>query len=301
METAKQITILDGGTGFQLNSVSDSPLWGSQMLETDSEKVRIVHENFIKAGAQILYSNTYSLHLKSDDEEEKKRISTLFEENIKILEDLVRSYPGTDYFISIGPFAVFYRDCSEYSGVYLKDERKICESDVLRHYEQMLDLVEATGKKHVVFETIPSFLEVKAALKAIEKHEKMKCFLTVYAADEEKTGAGDRIEDISRLVNKSEKVEAFGVNCCDPRLCVPISNTLSKILKPEIPIVIKPNCGKYYNLDSKEYEGESYDLRKDIPELYKNKVRFIGGCCTVGPETIKEYKDFIEEWQYGPE
>ena len=49
------------------------------------------------------------------------------------------------------------------------------------------------------------------------------------------------------------------------------------------------------------YEGESYDLRKDIPELYKNNVRFVGGCCTVGPETIKNYKDFIIDWDYKSE
>lgn len=77
MELINKITILDGGTGFQLNLISDSSIWGSQMLQSDPDKVKLVHENFVKAGAQILYSNTYSLHLKSDDDEEKKYISNL--------------------------------------------------------------------------------------------------------------------------------------------------------------------------------------------------------------------------------
>ena len=197
-----------------------------------------------------------------------------FQKNIEILEDLVHLYPGLEYFISIGPYAIFYRDCSEYSGAYLRDERKINESHVCKHYEQMLDLIEATGKKYVVFETIPSLLEVRAALEAIKGHKEMKCFLTVYAAvsfylvalnpikicmfkvkyfqDEERTGAGDGIEDIVSLINQYDQIIAFGVNCCDPRICVPVSQRLSKLLKPGISIIIKPNNGKHYNSDTKE-------------------------------------------------
>lgn len=96
-----------------------------------------------------------------------------------ILEDLANKW-NVKYCISIGPVAVKFHDCSEYSASYLDDGR-INDDDIYDHYNVLLQQVQKIKKNFVAFETIPSFIEVKIALKVLQNYPNVKCFLTVVA------------------------------------------------------------------------------------------------------------------------
>ena len=58
------ITILDGGMGRELQRVGApfrQPEWSAQALIEAPHYVSQVHRNFIKAGAEIITTNTYAL------------------------------------------------------------------------------------------------------------------------------------------------------------------------------------------------------------------------------------------------
>lgn len=94
-----------------------------------------------------------------------------------LLEELAIKW-NVKYCISIGPIAVRFHDCSEYSASYLDDGR-VNEDDIYEHYDVLLQQVQKLKKNFVVFETIPSFVEVKIVLKVLQNYPTIKCFLTV--------------------------------------------------------------------------------------------------------------------------
>lgn len=60
---AKELIILDGGTGteIQRSGVSmDSEVWCALANLTDGDAVREVHEEYIRAGAEVITANTYA-------------------------------------------------------------------------------------------------------------------------------------------------------------------------------------------------------------------------------------------------
>ncbi|UXH99922.1 homocysteine S-methyltransferase family protein [Photobacterium sp. TY1-4] len=68
----KKITILDGGMGRELKRIGapfSQPLWSAQALIESPEHVRIAHQNFVDAGADIITVNSYAcvpFHLGAD-------------------------------------------------------------------------------------------------------------------------------------------------------------------------------------------------------------------------------------------
>lgn len=109
----------------------------------------------------------------------------------------------------------------------------------------------------------------------------------------------------------NDQILAFGINCSDPRLCLPISRILSSIVTQKL--IMKPNDGRIYSQKQKKlfhfmlifiefvdfrYVGDKYDLRQDLIELSKNKVCFIGGCCTVESDIITSYQLFLQNGNY---
>ncbi len=60
----KKITLLDGGMGQELRarqtSPQDHPLWSTKVMMDEPDLVRAVHEDFLRAGADIILTNSYS-------------------------------------------------------------------------------------------------------------------------------------------------------------------------------------------------------------------------------------------------
>lgn len=58
------ITVIDGGMGKELLRIGgpfQQPEWSAQALLEDPEFVRLAHQNFIDAGAQVITTNTYAV------------------------------------------------------------------------------------------------------------------------------------------------------------------------------------------------------------------------------------------------
>jgi S-methylmethionine-dependent homocysteine/selenocysteine methylase len=60
---AGEVIIMDGGTGTELQRRGvpmDGSAWSAAAIDTHPETVRAVHEDFIRAGADVIITNTYS-------------------------------------------------------------------------------------------------------------------------------------------------------------------------------------------------------------------------------------------------
>uniref|UniRef100_A0A914YY58 Hcy-binding domain-containing protein n=1 Tax=Panagrolaimus superbus TaxID=310955 RepID=A0A914YY58_9BILA len=288
--------LLDGGTGQMIKDngfkCEGEALWSSAALKYAPELVKEVHESFAKAGATTIYTNTYSLHLNSIEDIPEK-LGTLIAKNIDIINKICQTYDCT-YRISIGPLAVKFHDASEYSGAYMKDGRATIK-DVCDHYDAILGEVQKHGYKDVAFETIPTMAEVKGAIKSLKKYPRISAFLTVVPKDENETVGGDSLIEITKIIAECLQINAFGINCCNPNFCSPVAKLISPYIRDNQFLIMKPNDGRKYLPEDDCYFGAPIDMTKDLPELAANKVRYIGGCCSVRPDDIKKYARYIEE------
>uniref|UniRef100_A0AC34GUD5 Hcy-binding domain-containing protein n=1 Tax=Panagrolaimus sp. ES5 TaxID=591445 RepID=A0AC34GUD5_9BILA len=290
------IVLLDGGTGQIIKEsgfkCEGEALWSSAALKYAPELVKKVHESFAKAGAKILYTNTYSLHLNSLEDTPEK-LGILIAKNVDIITEICQTNNCT-YRISIGPLAVKFHDASEYSGAYMKDGRATFK-DVFNHYDAILDELDKHNFKNVAFETIPTMVEVEGAIESLKKHQSITAFLTVVPKDETETVGGDSLVEITKIIAKCPQIKAFGINCCDPNFCILVAKLISSYIRDDQFLIMKPNDGRKYVPEGDCYSGDPYDLTRDLFELTANKVRYIGGCCSVRADDIQKYAHYIEK------
>jgi len=297
------VYVLDGGFGSLLEelgyNVNKHELWSGGANLDRPELVSKSHKMFIDAGADIILTNTYHACIQKMQE---ARDFTLEEaENVVLRavnlakEAISMSSRHVYLFGSIGPYATYLRDASEYSGSYISkpgfEERMIVD-----YYLKQCRPLLASGIRCLVFETIPSLKEVECVGMVLEQlDEDVQAIISVTCQDGSHTRKGDSFRDVVRLANQFEKVIAIGVNCTSPLHITELLQNAKDEMGPnnKKPFVVYPNSGEVYNPETRKFEGDTQiDLIADlIPIWYESGARIFGGCCRVMPEHIKQIAD----------
>jgi S-methylmethionine-dependent homocysteine/selenocysteine methylase len=129
---ADKFYVLDGGFATRLNIYSpesvSGPLWGCGAIHTDPEAVVRVHEDYLKAGANIITTNTYqcspeafAANLKLDEPGLDEYL--LFEKAVQLADEAIKRVHSVPRYAlvagSVGPYGAVLCDGSEYSGSYV--------------------------------------------------------------------------------------------------------------------------------------------------------------------------------------
>lgn len=124
--------VMDGALGTLLEKEVDEKetyhpknlkLWSGSVLVNRPQLVKDVHLRYISAGANIITTSTYQLSYPSLIREgfSNAEISSIWKESVQIARSAINdSINNTDLYLvaSIGPYATFLADGSEYSGIY---------------------------------------------------------------------------------------------------------------------------------------------------------------------------------------
>lgn len=180
------VKILDGGFSTQLsNHVGDridgDPLWTSKFLFSDPDAVFKTHLDFLRAGSDIIQTNTYQASVlgfvkylnKSEDESlglikkavelAKKAVAT-YKEEIKGLKDVTNSEPLIAG--SIGPYGAYLHDCSEYTGGSYKESM----DSIIEWHKPRFETLINSGVDLLAIETIPCVKEAEALTNLLTKY-----------------------------------------------------------------------------------------------------------------------------------
>ncbi|KAL4708114.1 hypothetical protein ACJJTC_009893, partial [Scirpophaga incertulas] len=70
---APRVTVLDGGFSTQLSChvghiIDGDPLWSARFLHTNPEEVLVTHLDFLRAGADVIITNTYQASVQGFEE-----------------------------------------------------------------------------------------------------------------------------------------------------------------------------------------------------------------------------------------
>ncbi|KAI5964608.1 SAM4 [Candida pseudojiufengensis] len=300
--------IIDGALGTELENLIDSkvsylpsksPLWSGQVLIDAPHFVEKVHQSYIESGSNLIITSTYQLSYKSLQKHTKfndDEIKNLWQKSIDVIYEAISKASSTNKFNkiqvagSIGPYAAFSANGSEYTGDY-------GSINILELQEFHKPLVEFfsinKGIDFLLFETIPNFLELKAVNEYMKESKIKDYVLSITCQSKDKLTDGTPLEEVKNYLDSNYDSKLLSINCVDYTL---INNIISQF--PGYKFYIYPNLGFEYDSNlhqfkPKDYTGEN-TWKKFIENLNKDeRILGIGGCCNTGPKEIKQIYDIV--------
>lgn len=304
--------VLDGGLATQLEAhgcdLADE-LWSARLLLDDPGLIRRVHAEYLWAGADCIISASYQATIpgfmsRGLSEREAGRLiqysvelaveerdaywSALSEkERDQRLRPLVAA--------SVGPYAAFRADGSEYSGDYDLDEDQLVE-----FHRKRWHLLADTRADILACETIPVAREARALVRLLQETPDSCAWFTFACKDGQHVNDGTPIRDCASFLTPFEQIAAIGVNCTAPRYIPSLIAELWPVVKQ--PIIVYPNSGESYDIDEHGWRGESVPAAFGTfsREWRKLGAAAIGGCCRTTPDHIRQIRDRFPWRQVNP-
>lgn len=206
--------------------------------------------------------------------------------------------------VSIGPYGAFLADGSEYTGDYGGGVTETFLMDFHRErLEILVDAMKEYGADILLFETIPSMLELDAILSLLQepKFHSIPVWISFQAVSREgipQLPCGSTLEEAVRKTLDCVQLSAVGLNCCHREIITLVGPKLvsqirkvNELQSRSIFALCYPNRGGVWNTDTKCWVGKR---GLDTDEFIKcaaiwKEMGFgvIGGCCQITPSFIK--------------
>lgn len=270
------VLTVDGGMGTQLyeRGVLFSVNY-EELALTRPELVQRIHEDYVRAGAQVIETNTFGgnrVRLARHGLEDKVRDINL------TAAKLARAAAADRAFVAgaIGPTGLVFAGFSE-------DERERVRA---AFREQATALVEG-GVDALMVETMRQPEEIELAIEAVRQASGRDLPLIAQVSiDENLTMADGTPVGVMGERLKALGADVIGVNCCDgPQV---VFAAVEKLLPLGVPLSAIPNAGlprrvddRFIYVSTPEYFGVF------ARRMCKLGVRLVGGCCGTTPDHIR--------------
>lgn len=306
-EIKQRILILDGamGTAIQKYGLTETDFRGNEFIAhpvnlkgnndilnlTQPEVIRAIHQAYIKAGADIIETNTFNSNAISQEEYRcEDLIYRLNFEGARIARESIKSMGYTRSVWIAGSMGPTSKTLSLSPDVNRPEFRPVDFDALAQTYsEQVRGLIDG-GVDLLLVETVFDGLNAKAALYAIEKVQEEKGTslpVMVSATINDKSGrtlTGQSLEALYTAVSHYP-LFSFGLNCSfGAKDLLPFIEQLSK--KLPCPLSIYPNAGLPNEMG--EYD-ESPELTADCLKQMAEEglLNIAGGCCGTTPAHIQ--------------
>ena len=276
-----KVVLLDGGMGTMLQKAG-VPMGKvpEELNITHAEAVMDIHRQYIEAGSDIIYANTFSanrykLGYSAYSVEE---LVTAGVANAKKVADAAdkKVYVALD----VGPI-----------GELMEPNGNLKFEDAYDMFKEMMAAGEKAGADLIVIETSTDLLEMKAAVLAAKENTSLPVCSTMTFEKNGRTFTGVTIE-AAALTLSGLGVDALGINCSlGPDDIYPLAKKL--VEWTDLPIMIKANAG-LPNLNTGAYDITAKDFADQMEKFMDLGVTVVGGCCGTTPDYIREIKQMVE-------
>ena len=290
--------VIDGALATELErrgcDLKDD-LWSAKILLEQPEKIKQVHYDYFKAGADCAITASYQATVEGLTKRgltEPEAIA-LIQKSVKLAieardefwaDESNRSGRAKPFVAaSVGPYGAFLANGEEYRGNYGLTEEELMDF----HRPRMKALIEA-GADILACETIPCLVEAQALVKLLDEFKSIDAWISFSCRDEEHVNEGQRLEDCVRHVEASPFVVAVGVNCTSPKYIPSLIHEAKKGTNK--PVLVYPNSGESYDASKNDWDGHRVyeSFGEEAREWFRAGARLIGGCCRTTPEDIRE-------------
>ncbi len=270
--------ILDGAMGSLLQSKykTDDSLWMSYLNSEKPETVLRIHLRYIKAGADIITSNTFRTNPAAA--QSLKLSKSLTAQACKIAKEAA----GKESIMIAGsnPPA---EDCYQNFRTLSKEKLQV------NHHKHIDYLVN--NEVHFILNETQSHLDEIEIICRYCSTNKIPYIISLYFTDNLKILSGEKLKEIIPFILKYAPL-AIGFNCIRPET----------FLKFYTKNKLGFNWGVYFNCGTGSVTDENIkcgispgEYLSFIKLILKKKPSFIGACCGSNPNHIRAIKNFFDE------
>jgi methionine synthase I (cobalamin-dependent)/5,10-methylenetetrahydrofolate reductase len=241
--------------------------------------VRDVHQEYLRAGAELIETNTFGAN--------RKRLATFgFADKVRLINRagvrIAREAARDQAFVAgaIGPLGVRLEPLGSTS---LEEARSI--------FREQIDALVEAGVDCLMLETFRDMNEIRAAVEAARDVAGLELVIVAHLSieDDGRLQDGTSIEDFTRALD-ALPVDAIGLNCSSgPYALFQAFEKMAAYTRK--PLSALPNAGRGTNICSPEYMA-SY-----AASFLQTGARIVGGCCGTTPEHITAIGNEVRDLQ----
>ena len=284
---AGETVILDGAIGTEI--LRRHVTWADHQLASRPEFVRGIHEDYIRAGADVISTNSFQLcrralynHFRDEAHRRQIGATDLDDRADKLLAASVRLALEARSRVAVGRPVAVAAAITTLEWCFRPDLAPAPEQ-AKREYKEVFQVVKDAGADLVLLETLNSIAEARAALE-VAKSLGLPCWTSFVCDERGRLFTG---ETMAEMVAAREPVgvDAILLNCAPPGDI----NAGIKELLPQAHVATGayPHIGRFDPPEwmfTDEYPPARY---AQIASTWKQMgARILGGCCGTTPDHI---------------
>jgi methionine synthase / methylenetetrahydrofolate reductase(NADPH) len=260
--------------GFFINKCYD------ELNLREPQAVVEIHRAYVRAGAEILETNTYGANRVKLREFGLE--SSLREINQRGAE-LAREAGGESCWVAgaIGPL-----------GIRIEPYGPTALEEAGEYFEEQASALIAGGVDLFVLETFSNLSEIEQAIAAIRNVSSLPVIAQMTITSEKRTLYGHRPAQIARALEKAG-ADVIGLNCSvGPDVMLDAIEEMAGATTRRLSCL--PNAGFPREVHGRRIYMASPDyMSRYAKRLIQKGVKFIGGCCGTTPDHIKTMADAV--------
>ena len=299
----RQHVVLDGAIGSEI--VRRGVRWRQHGMRTDPDIVQAVHEDYIKAGADIITTNTFQLtrrtylnlfqnleHMRRIGAPDLESQATALVAKSVLLARRAREKTAGDRPVAVAGSISPLNHC-------FRPDLSPAPAEALREHAESAELLANAGVDLILLETMNNIREAEAALQAAKSTHLPIWASFALAPGGKSILSGEPIADGVRAL-ESLGSDAILLNCAPPADITAGLQELGKICN--LPFGAYAHIGRYDPPSWKfDFHPQFVDTDNWPPKKYAacaEKWRqmgavIIGGCCGTMPAHIKAVKEAL--------
>lgn len=300
------VLVIDGSMSTALEKMGldlNHRLWTAKALAENPEKVKQVHIDYFRAGADCGITCSYQASIPglvscgySEQEAEDliRRSVTVFLEAREEWWEQEGRAAGRAFplcLAGMGPYGAYLADGSEYTGAYA-----VSDEELYAFHARRAKLLLEAGTDILLFETQPSFHE--ALLEArIGEELGADYWISFSCRDGKRNGRGESVADCAAALSEGfPHLRMIGANCTKPEYIESLIRSFRSAT--DLPVAVYPNSGEVYDPVTKtwtqaggELDFGTYALRYMIAG-----ASAVGGCCTTVDTHVRQVVQAREKY-----
>lgn len=301
LEVMKQQRLyFDGGMGSLLQvkglKLGELPeTWNIKHPEVLIE----IHKEYLKAGANIINSNTFGANSLKFNKETGYTVDEIVTAAMKNAKQAIAEVEQEQWIENTEKSKEIANEASERqqisnlfialdmgpTGKLLKPLGDLAFETAYALYKEVVLIGAREGADLVLIETMSDSYETKAAILAAKENCDLPIFVTMIFDEKGKLLTGGNVASTVALL-EGLGVDALGINCgLGP---VQMKSILEEILKiSSVPVIVNPNAGLPRSKNGKTvYDINADEFAKHMKDIVEMGASIVGGCCGTTPKHI---------------
>ena len=272
------ILILDGAMGTVLQQKGLKPGGVPELLNlTEPELIRSVYQDYVEAGSQVVYTNTFgasALKLARTG----KTVEEIVTAAVRVAKEAVGGKAKVA--LDIGPL-----------GELLEPMGSLPFERAYELFREQVVAGEAAGADLAVIETMTDLQEARAALLAVKENTNLPVLVTMSFEARGRTFTGCTVASMARTL-EGLGADAIGFNCSlGPDILAPMLKELCA--NTRLPVIAKPNAGLPDPITGK-YDMDPEAFAAAILPCLEAGVSIFGGCCGTSPAYVRALAEALK-------